>query len=370
MFKKNQNSSLLVSFWIFFVSMSYSQNPDVGFDLRYKLGHLSIHHPTMAHLPKSMAEAVEFTWFQHTKGKREYQQHYKFPTLGATFFYGSVGNDQLLGRYSGLYGFSELPIIKNRIFETNIKLATGVALTNKCFKNEPQNVAIGSYLNAIICVGMKAMVRINHQHLSIGIDMTHFSNGAAQLPNYGINIPYISLGYGRYLKSISYKKLKIDSVKIGSSLPLNKWLFTTLGIYGHKEVNDIGGKKYSVYALNLSAKRFFNHKAGWELDLDVISKQAIFGYFPEISKSQMDILQLGIYTAYLVPFDRFHFVFGMGAYIRDKYKPEDPVYHRIGCRYQFPNGLIGNFTLKTHFGRADYLEFGLGYTIKIKKNEN
>ena len=57
----------------------------------------------------------------------------------------------------------------------------------------------------------------------------------------------------------------------------------------------------------------------------------------------------------------------MGAYIRDYYKPEDPVYHRIGMRYQFTNGLVANFTLKTHFGRADYLELGLGYTLNYKK---
>jgi hypothetical protein len=36
-------------------------------------------------------------------------------------------------------------------------------------------------------------------------------------------------------------------------------------------------------------------------------------------------------------------------------------------RYQFTNGLVANFTLKTHFGRADYLELGLGYTLNYKK---
>jgi hypothetical protein len=77
-------------------------------------------------------------------------------------------------------------------------------------------------------------------------------------------------------------------------------------------------------------------------------------------------LQIGAYAAYLVPLDRFHFVFGMGAYIRDKYSPEDPVYHRIGARYYLKNGIIFNLTLKSHFARADYLEYGIGYTFNYK----
>jgi hypothetical protein len=362
--KKIRNT---LSYFVLFLLISqktWSQSAQGGIDLRYKIGFLSIHHASMAHLPKQLAQAIEITYFQHSKGKRAYQRYYNFPTFGGTLFHGSVGNDALMGRYTGIYGFSELPVLKIRSFETNVKLATGVAITDKCFQNAPQNIAIGSYVNAIICVGAKALWRGKNQHASIGIDMTHFSNGAAKLPNYGINMPYLSLGYGRNLPDRIKGGLDTSSLAIEQTLPKNKWLLSVLGIYGNKEVNDIGGPKYNVFGLNLSAKRFFNFKAGWEMSVDLISKQAIHAYLPEMEKTQVDILQLGLYSAYLVPFDRFHFVFGMGVYLRDKYKPEDPVYHRIGCRYQFPNGIIGNFTLKTHFGRADYLEWGIGYTFK------
>ncbi len=367
--KKVRHKLFLSTILLFFVQITLGQAPQEGFDLRYKLGFLSIHHASMAHLPKTLAQAVELTYFQHTRGKRDYQKHYFYPTLGATLYHGSVGNRELLGRYTGVYGFTEFPIWKIRAFETNVKLGAGLGLTNRCFDNAPQNIAIGSYLNGMICIGIKSMWRRKNDHLSIGIDMTHFSNGAAKLPNYGINIPYFSIGYGRNLASRKSQKPDTISVNIPSALTKNQWLFTIMGLYGNKEVYAIGGEKYGVYALNISAKRFFNFKAGWELDLDIISKQAIHEYIPEVRKTQLDILQLGVYTAYLVPLDRFHFVFGMGVYIRDKYKPEDPVYHRIGFRYQFANGIISNFTLKTHFGRADYLEWGIGYTIQPRRNE-
>jgi len=342
------------------------QKSDIGIDLRYKIGFLTIHHASMAHLPRSLAQAVEFSYFKHTGGKQGYQKAYDYPTFGATLFHGSVGNTELLGRYTGIYGFSELPIIKYKSFETNLKLATGFAYSTKCFQNSPQNIAIGSYINGIICIGVKSLFRVKNQHLSLGIDMTHFSNAAVKLPNYGINIPYFSIGYGRNLPQ---KKL-VDTMNLNQPVfNRNQWLITTMGIYGSKEYNDIGGQQHNVFGLNLSAKRFFNFKSGLEFALDVISKQAIHAYLPEIKKTQADIIQVGLYSAYLMPLSRFHFVFGMGVYVRDKYKPEDPVYHRIGCRYQFPCGLIGNFTLKTHYGRADYLELGLGYTFKTKRDE-
>lgn len=80
--------TLFISLVIFFslVFDSVGQQASSGFDLRYKVGYLSIHHESMAHLPKSPAQAVELTYFQHTQGKRSYQLAYRFPTLGATFF--------------------------------------------------------------------------------------------------------------------------------------------------------------------------------------------------------------------------------------------------------------------------------------------
>jgi hypothetical protein len=114
------------------------------------------------------------------------------------------------------------------------------------------------------------------------------------------------------------------------------------------------------------ARYFGPRKAGFEGGFDIISKQAILDYKPEIEKSQWDILQLGVFAGYLLPLDQFHFVFGMGAYIKDKYQPEDPVYHRVGMRYYFKNGLNAQLQLKTHWARADYVEWGVGYTFNYR----
>ena len=69
----------------------------------------------------------------------------------------------------------------------------------------PKNVAIGTNWNTMMCFGLKSIQRFKNSTISLGIDLTHFSNGGFKMPNYGINIPYISVGYGRRLG----KKLNI-----------------------------------------------------------------------------------------------------------------------------------------------------------------
>lgn len=134
-----------------------------------------------------------------------------------------------------------------------------------------------------------------------------------------------------------------------------------------KEIFPTNRKKYPIFALSAHVRYFSKPKVGFEASFDVISKQAIMGYKPQITKSQWDILQMGAYIGYLLPLDRLHFVLGMGVYMKDKYQPEDFLYHRVGMRYYFPNGFNAQIVLKSHWARADYAEWGIGYTFNFKK---
>jgi hypothetical protein len=359
--------NLFIFLILFFSKFLAQTKNEQGIEVRQKVGFLAAHKGIMAHLPVELGRAIEVTYYQHTKGFKKWHKSYGYPTVGATLFVGSVGNNEILGRYIGTYGFAELPLLKYKNYEFNWKLGCGLGYTNKRYDpiENPKGMAIGSQLDAMICVGVKSIFRFNRNALTVGLDLTHFSNAAFQVPNFGVNLPYLSIGYAH---RISKEKPLIETHKY--DYPIKTWLYGVYGIFSMKQIMPIGGRRYPVYAGGLSMRRFFNHKAGLEIDFDVISKQAILGYEPLVPKTQLRMIQLGIYAAYLVPLDHFHFIFGMGAYIRDYYKPEDPFYHRIGMRYQFSNGLIANFTLKTHFGRADYMELGLGYTLNYKKNRH
>lgn len=338
-------------------------------EFRQKVGFLAAHRGVMAHMPRDIALAGELSWVRRSAGSKSYQQAYRFPTFGATAFLGTVGNNTLIGTLGGAYGFTELPMVVASRYRMDFKLGLGLGYCAKPYNpiTNPGNVALGSHINGLICLAVKSTYAWKRNAINLGLDITHFSNAAWKVPNFGINMPYVSIGYARTIIPTPIFDVYEGDVMTTSTLPYDRWLFSATGILSAKQLMPIGGERYPVYALNFSAKRFFNHKAGLELDLDLISKQAIKAYLPYIEKRQIDMLQMGAYAAYLVPMDRFHFVFGMGAYLRDKYSPEDPLYHRIGARYYFKNGLLLNFTLKTHWARADYLEYGIGYTFNYRK---
>jgi hypothetical protein len=51
----------------------------------------------------------------------------------------------------------------------------------------------------------------------------------------------------------------------------------------------------------------------------------------------------------------------MGSYINPYYDGNGYLYHRIGIRAKVSQHLIANLSLKTHWAKADIVEFGLGY---------
>jgi hypothetical protein len=370
-----KKSVLLFCICLFLSKSNFAQT---GFEVRGKVGFLAAHHAGMAHIPKQLAVATEFTYLKRLTGDRLWQKSYRNPIVGSTLFIGSVGNNEILGRYVGVYGFAELPIIKYKKYRLDWKFSSGVGYTNKPYDPvlNPKNVAIGSRLNAMMCFALKQTFSFNQSAITFALDMTHFSNGAFKVPNLGINLPYLSLGFQHYFagkinrNENPYKDAtsRIKPQPKDNFLTYQQWQLSINGIFTCKETMPIGGKKYPVYAGSLSLRRYGSQKSGVEVNLDVFSKQAIMNYEPMVSKSQLDILQVGISASYILPLDRFNFVYGAGLYIRDRYRADGPLYIRLGCRYYLTQNISAVFALKTHYAKADYLEFGLSYHfIHLKK---
>lgn len=346
-----------------------------GIEVREKVGFLAAHHAGMAHLAQNVAVASEFSYFKQLNGSKIWQMSYRKPEVGATLFMGSVGNNEVLGRFAGLYGFAELSMINKKRYRMDFKFGTGFGYTNRPYDpiSNPKNVAIGSHVNAMMCFALKQTICFQYSALTLALDMTHFSNGAFKVPNLGINLPYLSLGFQHYFNGNRNMTPTKDGI---SSLPLppkdnfltyQQWQWSVNGMLSFKETMPIGGKKYPVYAGSLSLRNYVNAKSGVEVNLDIISKQALFNYEPMVEKSQLDILQVGISASYLLPLDRFNFVYGAGVYVRDRYRAEGPLYIRLGCRYYLSHRLSAFFGLKTHYAKADYLEFGLSYHVKNRE---
>jgi hypothetical protein len=327
-----------------------------GFEYRQKLGFLLAHRGLMAHLPQAPAVAGEFSYIYRTAAAKQWHQAYRQPLVGGTLFFGSVGNNEILGRFLGLYGFVELPIVKLKRYRLDFKFATGLGYTNKPFDPvlNPENIAIGSSVNALMCFALKQSWRWNNTALTLGIDMTHFSNASYQMPNLGINVPFLSLGVQRFFKERSTEKLPTE-------LERPEFTFGLTAIASAKEMRPLGVGRYPVYAGNFFARKYLSPKGGVEAALDVIYKVGLLSHPSYPQAAALDPLQLGLFLGYIQSFDRLHFIYGAGVYLRDVLQPDESIYIRLGTRYALTKHLEALMTLKTHYAKADYMELGLAY---------
>jgi len=332
---------------------------DGWLEARGKMGFLAAHRSIMGHLPTDHAFAAEVSYLIQTKNRKNWHEAYNHPIYGVTAFAGSVGNNELLGYYFGAYGFVNFPFIRREHYLLSGKLGCGLAYGTKYYDQDANilGMAVSTPVNAQIVMGLEQRFMFGDHAITAGIDMTHFSNGATKVPNLGLNIPYVSLGYG-------YRIHKAADTSFVHGEFQKSWEFGAVLIASRKEVFPTGGRKYPIFGLNLVGRRYFRPKTGMELTFDIMSKQSTMDFHSDVPKTQSEIIQLGIFAGYLLPLDRFQLVTGMGVYVRDKFKPEDKFYHRVGMRYVFDSGININLVLKSHWARADYVEYGIGYTFK------
>lgn len=330
-------------------------------EVRPKLGFLIAHRSIMGHVVDEHAVATEISYYFKGNGEKNWHLPYNHPRYGVSAFVGTVGNRKLFGTYYGAYGFVSMPFWTAEHFTFSGRLGAGLSIAPKVYDHETNNLSIATstHLNALISLGAEARYEFGSHSINAMLDMTHFSNGAAKVPNLGLNVPFLSLGYGHKIrngKELSNVRLDI--------LPKKFWHIGAIGTISAKEVYPVGGRKYPAVGLSLLARRFFKPQVGMEVSFDIMYKASLQTYSPDAELSAADMTQLGVFVGYLMPFNRFHILFGMGAYLRDKSQFGETFYHRSGMRYVFDNGININCVLKSHWARADYVEYGIGYTFK------
>ena len=245
---------------LFFISIvltsltSFSQE-EQWIDGRFKAGFLLAHRSIMGHLANEHAFAGEISYMRKGGGEKAWHEGYKFPTYGLTGFFGSTGNRELMGHYFGLYTFMSFPFIKYKGYTFSGKMGAGLGGGTKVYDDSDStlllSMAVSTPLNALVCLGVESRYEFGNHALSLNLDMTHFSNGAFKVPNLGLNLPYVSIGYGYKFKESAY-----------DTIPVHKpfqpyWEFGGVTFGSVKEVFPTGGKKYPVFGINAVARRYF-----------------------------------------------------------------------------------------------------------------
>lgn len=333
---------------------------DARITLSGHYGFLISHHSTMRYLVKGHVGGMELTWAKPTYGEQQWHRIYDHPTWGFSYIHLDLANPKVLGNLDGLYGFINFP--KGRKKRTNIRVGLGLAYLSQRFDRleNHKNIAIGSHLNGLISLGINRDFKLSkHLRLATAISLTHASNGSSKVPNLGINIPTVSLG-------LTYDLAKEARKKITDSLPAadEKVRYTAIAASGFTEIEPVGGKKYIITEVMGHAAWPLGH--AWHVTggIDLMYNPA------NIEKLERDTIavsgsfqnmQPGVKLGGEMFIGRLSMPLEMGVYLYTKMKRNGLIYHRLGLRYQLNERWLVNFTMKTHFAKADYLAWGVGY---------
>ena len=296
-----------------------------------------------------------------------------FPKYGIGVFHTQLNKDTL-GSPWAAYMFTTIPIIRNNKFLIELDLATGLgwhfnkydSITNN------QNDLIGSDVTAYFSVGTNASYRISDRLLlDIGVELIHFSNGNIQTPNKGMNLYAAHMGLSYLFNMPKSENFEYASLTKETIKPIAKYneLDFTFNIGGKATNHKYGmGPKYPVYDFTLNFYRRYNWIGKYGGGIDIIYDSSLKEDYSTSNVTTSKLMFVGITVAHELCLSKFALQTQIGTYLYKGTPAKGAFYFRVGLKYYILDRYYLNVTLKTANGfKADFIEFGMGYSLKFKK---
>lgn len=322
----------------------------------YQYGFIWQHRPSLADVIGGNINVARITLGKNTFGKSYWEQLYRYPDCGWGYSFTDLGNPKELGQANALYYYIRIPTISRPKFSLSYKISGGLAYLNQ------GNIAIGSHINLYFDFSLDTKLKLsNRLYLINAFGASHYSNGAIDMPNLGVNLFSYRIGFQYHLNENPMEKIVSELPKIDY-----KNFITVVGGIGVKEQRPFGGEKLTVSSGSVDYLRQINLKNKVGGGVDAFYDEALLNLMNPDSTLNIttnDIMRYGVHVAGEARFKNLVLVVHIGTYLRAKYTEDGAVYQRVGLRYLLTERLFVNVSLKTSKGVADFVEWGLGYQI-------
>ncbi|HQH19310.1 MAG TPA: acyloxyacyl hydrolase [Bacteroidales bacterium] len=339
----------------------------ISMETKVHYGFIMPHHKYIQYLSTGHFTAFELNVGKQTNGRKKWHQLYNYPYIGLSFWTANMANPEVLGSVYTLYPYLNFNLVDHRKLDFNFRLGTGIAYITKKFEpfDNYKNLLIGTNLNVAISLLYELKWAIQqHIQLSTGVGMTHFSNGALKMPNLGINIPTVNVGVAYLLNTNKPFFVPTESL---CNKDTTKFEIQSIVSGGIKEIYPACGDKFGVFSWSNSLIKTWSLKRKIGVGID------LFWEFSNIRslkrqgievKHAYEVIKPGVHVLHQLRFSRLSLVTQIGFYIYAKDKSDGPIYDRLALQYKLNNNILLNVALKTHFAKADFVEWGIGYSIR------
>lgn len=343
---------------------------NIQIEPRLYYGFIINHHtelePFNAHVP-----AFELSIVKDTYGRKYWEKLHNYPIVGVSMFFSSLANHPAVGQAVAVYPFITFPVIRNKKDFLGFKLGLGLSYLTKTFDRleNYQNIAIGSHVNVAVNLMGEYRRQLNEMtFVSAGMSLIHFSNGSTATPNYGLNLPMVSVALS--------KRISKPNTKIGMRKPQippfsykdNKiYIFNLMGGFASKNMGNVFGQSYDVYIMSLNVLKYFNEISALGLSFDFSwdgSHKAMLERSGVANPSFATVMRPGISPTYEMSISKVVLTLGAGFYWGGKEKSEGDIYEQLTLKYLFYKDIFASVTLRAHGARAAFVAWGLGYRLK------
>ncbi len=362
-----------LAFWAIFSNSVFSQDSitnlpisrNIG--LRYHTGIVIPHHANMAYFINDYSRGTELTYGITNCNKDNWMRYFNYPEIGIGLFYNTFGSNDIYGSGISLYPYIQSTLFRSSRFLIRNKVAFGLGYATKPYDIDinPNNHILGSHLNAYVGLGFYATYNTgNHWAINSNLSFNHLSNGAMANPNNGINTVTASIGVNYIFEGgLNPLVQKIHPPKSS----INEILI--VAGFGRSQSALFNPNYYNSFTFSAAHMWHRSEKNAWGLGIDLINYGAapyVFNEFPTPA-SFSETLYVGVAGHYNIAMGKSVVFIQLGKYALYQIKPKQMLYSKIGLRYNITNHLLASFGVKASFFKAEFLEFGIGYSFKYNR---
>jgi hypothetical protein len=295
--------------------------------------------------------------------EKPWSQEYRKPRFGVNIMYMDLGHPELTGKAISVGPNFETTIYHRSNDQIHYRVGTGVGYLTKKFDpiDNRRNQAIGSNFNGLMQMKLMWLHQFNNLPIesTLGFGLTHFSNGSFRVPNLGVNMPSLILGLNYGYGNLPKEPEPWDTIKIPNwNLHLS---------YAFKSRSLADTKTFNIYNFGLERILRRSLTRQWRLGADLFFDKTHY-YIENPDKpltglKPLEMTELGFFAGHQWLIYRVHVLFDVGLYA---YKPSNNkffTYQRLGFKYHMHKQFYFRTTLKTHFGVADFIDWGIGYVL-------
>ena len=358
---------VLMAWLCFQNSFVFSQSNDstagsFSISAQVHYGFVMIHRPSMIGLVTDHTVGGEIDVTKVANGHTVFERAYHYPEVGLAYCYFALGNPNVLGNAQAIYPFVNFPLVQKEKLKFGLRIGGGIGYINKVFNayDNFKNNAISSHINGVMSLRFGLDYQLSSKSkLALAVGLTHWSNGSAVVPNLGINVNTMSLSYQHFFGK--EKKVSRDSLPPFKSSWKNSFFIAAF----HKQIVPSGGSSYLVGTFYGDRSYQFNRKNSLGYGLDVFYNKAIIESLKrqDLSPKSIDAWRAGIHVSYMLSLGDCAVTIENGVYVYGKLDGDTFLYTRLGVRQKLSKHIFACANLKTHYAKADFFEFGIGYGL-------